>query len=88
MIARYSMEQHARADMSPTMLVHAADDASVLPVNTLAMYDALLRAGVRSELHMFDEGGHGFGLRLVRDLPAGVWPSLLHAWGRRLGVFG
>lgn len=88
MVARYSMERHARPHMSPTMLVHAADDVSVLPANSLTMYDALVRAGVRSELHLFEEGGHGFGLRLVRDKPAAAWPALFHAWGRRHGVFG
>ena len=88
MAARYSMERHARADMSPTMLVHAADDASVALGNSLGMYDALRRAGVRSELHVFEEGGHGFGLRLVRGKPAAAWPALFHAWGGRHGVFG
>lgn len=88
MVARYSMERHVRPDMSATMLVHAADDMSVLPANSMAMYSALLRAGVRSELHLFEEGGHGFGLRLVRDKPAAAWPALFHGWGRRHGVFG
>jgi acetyl esterase/lipase len=88
MIQRYSMELHARPDMSPTLLVHAADDASVLPANSMAMYDALGRAGVGRELHMFEEGGHGFGLRLIRDKPVAAWPALFHAWGRRHGVCG
>jgi acetyl esterase/lipase len=88
MAARYSMERHARADMSPTMLVHAADDASVALGNSLGMYDALRRAGVRSELHVFEEGGHGFGLRFARGKPAAAWPALFHAWGGRHGVFG
>jgi hypothetical protein len=43
---------------------------------------------VRSELHVFEEGGHGFGLRLVRGKPAAAWPALFHAWGGRHGVFG
>ncbi|MGH6951381.1 MAG: hypothetical protein ACREH4_10930 [Vitreimonas sp.] len=52
------------------------------------MYAALVRAGVRSELHLFEEGGHGFGLRLARDQPAAAWPALFHAWGRRHSMFG
>lgn len=88
MIQRYSIERHARPDMNPTMLMHAADDASVLPANSMAMYDALACAGVGRELHMFEEGGHGFGLRLIRDKPAAAWPALFHAWDRRHGVFG
>lgn len=87
-LARYSMEHHARADMTPTMLVHAVDDDAVPLENTLSMHRALLGAGVRCELHVFEEGGHGFGLRFVRDRPAGAWPALFHAWGERHGVFG
>ena len=86
-VARYSMEQHARADMSPTMLVHAADDTSVPLANSMDMYAGLLRAGVKSELHVFEEGGHGFGLRFVRDKPASAWPTLFHTWAKRHGVF-
>ena len=66
-LARYSLENHARTDMSPTMVIHAADDEAVPLANGLAIYDAIRRANVRSELHVFEEGGHGFGLRFVRD---------------------
>ena len=86
-VARYSMEQHARADMTPTMLVHAADDDAVSLSNTMAMFGALRAAQVQTELHLFEEGGHGFGLRFVRDKPAGAWPALFHAWASRHGVF-
>lgn len=86
-IVRYSMEQHARGDMTPTMLVHAADDDAVPLSNTMAMHTALRTAQVRTELHVFEEGGHGFGLRFVRDKPAGAWPQLFHAWASRHGVF-
>jgi acetyl esterase/lipase len=86
-LARYSLENHARADMSPTMVIHAADDEAVPLSNGLAMYEALRRADVRSELHVFEEGGHGFGLRFVRDKPAGIWPQLFFNWGQRHGIF-
>jgi len=86
-LARYSLENHARADMSPTMVIHAADDEAVPLANGLAIYDAIRRAGVRSELHVFEEGGHGFGLRFVRDKPAGIWPQLFFNWGQRHGIF-
>lgn len=87
-LQRYSMENHARGDMSPTMVIHAADDASVPLSNGMDFYHAVAGAGVRSELHVFEEGGHGFGLRFVRDKPAGAWPLLFHAWAARHGAFG
>ena len=39
-----------------------------------------------AELHVFEEGGHGFGLRGAEGLPARLWPDLLLAWLRRRGV--
>ncbi len=70
------------AQTPPTLLVHAADDASVPLANSLAMYSALHAAGVRSELHVFDRGGHGFGLRGVHGIDAAAWPQLVENWAR------
>jgi hypothetical protein len=44
------------------------------------MYDALRKAGVRSELHIFDSGGHGFGLRSVAGKDVAAWPTLVQNW--------
>ena len=63
-----------------TMLVHAADDTTVPVENSLMMYDALRKAGVRSELHLFDQGGHGFGLRGVAGKNVAAWPTLVQNW--------
>ena len=46
------------------------------------MYSALHAAGVRSELHVFDRGGHGFGLRAVHGIDAAIWPQLVENWAR------
>jgi len=48
--------------------------------NSLMMYEALRKAGVRSELHLFDAGGHGFGLRGVAGKDVAVWPTLVQNW--------
>ncbi len=45
------------------------------------MYEALRARGVSAELHIFPEGGHGFGIAGARDKPAAVWPELFLAWG-------
>jgi len=44
------------------------------------LFDALRRAGVRSELHVFDRGGHGFGMRGIAGKDAAAWPQLVQAW--------
>jgi acetyl esterase/lipase len=75
-----SPPSNVTARTPPTLLVHAADDASVPVANSLAMYSALQAAGVRSELHVFDRGGHGFGLRGVSGIDAAAWPQLVENW--------
>ncbi|MDP9048826.1 MAG: alpha/beta hydrolase [Bacteroidota bacterium] len=58
----YSNEKQITANTPPTLLVHAEDDGAVPVQNSLMFYDALLKAKVKAELHIFQEGGHGFGL--------------------------
>jgi acetyl esterase/lipase len=79
-LARYSAESHVSAQTPPTLLVHAADDKSVPLENSLRMYDALRASGVRSELHVFESGGHGFGLRSVAGKSVAAWPTLMQNW--------
>jgi acetyl esterase/lipase len=79
-LPRYSPHLNVGANTPPTMLVHAGDDASVPVQNSLLMYDALRSARVRSELHVFDSGGHGFGLRSVAGKDVAAWPALVKTW--------
>lgn len=79
-LPRYSPHLNVTAATPPTLLVHASDDTSVPVENSLLMYRALQSAGVRAELHVFDSGGHGFGLRGVSGRTAAAWPSLVQAW--------
>ena len=63
----YSNEKQVAADTPPTFLVHAGDD-NVVPVqNSLMFYDALLSAKVKAEMHIFEAGGHGFGLNNLQS---------------------
>jgi acetyl esterase/lipase len=79
-LAGYSPHLNVRPSTPPTLLIHAADDSSVPLDNSLLMHRALLEHGVRSELHVFDRGGHGFGLRAVTGLNAAAWPTLVENW--------
>ncbi len=76
----YSPDTQVTSATPPTLLIHAADDNAVVPENSMLMYQALRRAGVRSELHVFDRGGHGFGLRGTGGKTAAVWPTLAANW--------
>lgn len=79
-LPRRSPHANVKAQTPPTMLVHAADDTSVPVENSLLMHEALRRSGVRSELHVFDAGGHGFGLRGVAGRTVAIWPQLVQNW--------
>lgn len=66
----------------PVFMVHAFDD--FVPVQGAAnMILALKRAGIPSECHIYDAGGHGYGLRKVDDLPVTTWIEPCEAWLRR-----
>lgn len=82
-----SVENRVTAETPPVFLVHASDDGLVPVENSLAFYSAMHAANRPAEMHLFDEGGHGFGVRLPAALPASRWPDLFHAYGVRKGVF-
>lgn len=58
----YSNEKQVTTNTPPTFLIHAEDDDVVPVQNSLLFYDALLKNKVKAEMHLFQEGGHGFGL--------------------------
>ncbi|MCI3131850.1 alpha/beta hydrolase [Phenylobacterium aquaticum] len=87
-IAAYSLEDLARPDAPPVMLVHAIDDRSVPVENSLRLMAALRAVHVPVEAHLFEEGGHGFGIRFAVGKPAQAWPDLVLAWMKRKGMLG
>lgn len=60
--AEYSLENKVTEQAPPTFLWHTFDDGSVPLENTLLMASALRRCGVRTEMHVFLNGGHGLAL--------------------------
>lgn len=77
---RYSPEQNVTPETPPTFILHAVDDPSVPVDNSLVMFNALRAQRVPTELHLFAEGKHGFGIRGARGLPAAEWPRLAMNW--------
>ncbi|SKA44541.1 Acetyl esterase/lipase [Chitinophaga eiseniae] len=61
-IKLYSNELQVTAQTPPTFLLHAQDDKVVPVQNSLLFYNALVNAGVKAEMHLYQNGGHGFGL--------------------------
>ncbi len=63
----YSNEMQVTDSTPPTFLVHASDDDAVKVENSIQFYEALIRHGVPAELHIYQNGGHGFGMRLPKN---------------------
>jgi acetyl esterase/lipase len=68
----------------PMFFAHASDDPYG-PENSIALFLALKKNGVPGEMHVFEQGGHGFGLR-PSDLPCSQWPKQCEAWMRARGL--
>lgn len=84
--AAHSPDRHVPRDAPPMFLVHAEDDTSVPVGNSLALHAALRAQSVPVEMHLFTEGGHGFGLRKVMGKPAGLWLDLFLNWAGSRGL--
>ncbi|HEX6961523.1 MAG TPA: alpha/beta hydrolase [Lacipirellula sp.] len=75
----WSTDRRVTERTPPTFLVHAGDDKGVPVENSLLFYKALVAKGVPAELHVYEVGGHGFGM--FRDeRPADKWPEQLEWW--------
>jgi acetyl esterase/lipase len=79
-----SPEIKVTSQTPPSFFAHAGND-NVTPENSVSMYLALKRAGVPAELHIYNSGGHGFGLR-PSPKPAATWPKRCEEWLRDTGV--
>ncbi|CAN5338810.1 hypothetical protein BH09GEM1_BH09GEM1_27450 [soil metagenome] len=77
-----SNELQVTRDTPPTFLVHAANDKTVPVENSIMFFEALKAHGVPAEMHIFEYGGHGFGLA-PNDPTLGAWTTLCDAWIRR-----
>jgi len=75
----YSNELHVTKDTPPTFIVHAVADPGVPFENSLLFADALRKAHVPFELHLYEQGPHGFGLAPNNPVLA-TWTELCANW--------
>ncbi|SHG14664.1 Prolyl oligopeptidase family protein [Flavobacterium fluvii] len=78
MIAKYSNEKQVTQTTPKTFLMHATDDKSVPVENSINYYLALKQNKVPVEMHLYENGGHGFGLGTVGTNK--YWPSACEKW--------
>lgn len=77
-IIAYSNELQVTSDTPPTFLVHAADDKAVPPANSIVFFQQLIKHDVPAELHIYERGGHGFGMKNPTTNEA--WMDTLRNW--------
>ena len=65
LIKKFSCDLNVNADTPKTFIVHATDDQSVPVENSINYYLALKNNKIQCELHLYEKGGHGFGLGLI-----------------------
>lgn len=84
LVLAFSNELQVTSQTPPVFLAHTTEDAAVPPENSVLFYQALLKAKVPAELHIFQEGRHGLGLG-PKELPFSEWPNLCVRWLQNRG---
>jgi acetyl esterase/lipase len=84
LVASLSAQNAVTKDTPPTFLFSTTDDKTVPVMNSVMFYEALVKAGVPAEMHLFQHGGHGAGLAAANP-QLSVWPDLLIKWMRERG---
>jgi acetyl esterase/lipase len=75
----YPTSEQVTKETPIAFMVAADNDDKVDARNSTRFYDALKKNGVAAELHIFQEGKHGFALRNAQGTVA-IWPQLCENW--------
>jgi acetyl esterase/lipase len=75
----WSLDSYASADAPPTIIFASADDKIAPPGHGIMLFEKLNAAGASAELHLFRDGGHGWGLGRP-DQVLSQWPDMFAKW--------
>ena len=85
LLKSFSLEEQVTTLTPPAFLVHALDDGAVSPENSIRYALALRKAGIPVEVHLYEKGGHGFGLG--RNVGTETfWPDACVRWLKARGI--
>lgn len=82
----HSPDHNVPANAPFFFILHAEDDDVVPVENALSLRAALKARGIAVETHLYERGGHGFGLRRAAGKPVAAWPEQWLAWARAVGL--
>jgi len=77
-IIEYSNELQITSETPPTFLVHASDDKVVSVENSIVFFEQLIKNKIPAELHIYEGGGHGFGMN--NPTTPDDWMDTLRNW--------
>lgn len=84
-VKRFSNEVQITPDTPPAFLVHSADDKAVPVMNSIGYFRGLQKNNIPVELHVFQKGGHGYGLSSNGGTESS-WPDLCIRWLKAMGL--
>ena len=84
-VSRFSNELQITAGTPPAFLVHSADDDAVPVINSILYFSGLQKNKIAAELHIFQKGGHGYGLA-PKGGTESSWPELCIKWLKAMGL--
>jgi acetyl esterase/lipase len=84
-VLRFSNEKQITSDTPPAFLVHSSDDNAVPVMNSIGYYRGLQKNKIPTELHIFQKGGHGYGLS-PKGGTESSWPGLCIKWLEAMGL--
>lgn len=83
--AAWSLDTYAGKNAPPTIIFAAADDPTTPPGHGILLFQTLVAAGASAELHLFRDGGHGWGLGRPEQVIS-QWPGLFTHWAQSLQI--
>ncbi|MEQ8848093.1 alpha/beta hydrolase [Botrimarina sp.] len=84
LIAGMCADEQVDPQTPPTLLIHSVDDQSVPVANAVRFFEACRRHNVPVEMHLYQTGGHGYGM-WANEGSVAQWPTVLEGWLRANG---
>ncbi len=84
-LPEFLMEETVPDDAPPMFVTAATDDQLGLASHSVLLYEKWMKAGKSAEMHLYAEGGHGFGMR-TRNVPSDTWIERYGEWIEASGL--
>lgn len=84
LVEKFSNELQVTEDTPPSFIFHSQNDTGVPVQHSLLFYEALVRAKVPAEMHLYPKGGHGYSLGINAEGTQKGWAAACINWMNEL----